>query len=137
MRYSMFAVECKPMRVLDVIHPLSGKEKVEYIDLAESVFVEWKRFREQAGLPIINGRFGICRCRSDGGGNLLCALSFTAHVEQEHPLFDKPDLIAEAIDDLLERFMRNFVIRPFDPAIVYYGDMAWMRRKFAPDKKSA
>ena len=69
----------------------------------------------------------------------MVALTFTEHMTSEHPLFDKPSLVTDAVNELLEAIGKRYGYNDFPaaPAIIYYGERAWQRSKFAPEAKTA
>ena len=126
-KYEMLREAAFVARILDVVVPFDDARIGTAVVEPEWTLARWKRKREKAGQPVIRGRGGIADLETASEGETIPAVTFTARIPPEHPLFDKPELIRQAASELVEEFARNLKFRSgIPPRAVYHVD-AWVR----------
>ena len=108
-------------RVLDVCLPLLyASEPAVVLQGAEEMRAQWHERRRAGGVPVINGRAGAALYRSDRGEQL--AASFTARIPSDHPFYNDPQKLTDAVVDLLDLLGPKLNTRS-DPCVIYNGEV--------------
>jgi len=112
-------LDAKPMRLLDICLPILRDETAENVLRgAEEMRARWHKRRREGGVPEINGRAGAAVHITERGQ--LPAATFTARIPEDHPFYDDPQKLLDAMVDLLD-LLGVKLDTSMEPEIVYDG----------------